>query len=218
MNFQTVFLLLTFASVAVRSSVLDLSTFESELPLDETPDLKPAAFSPGQEDLSNPLMCFDEIPFMVGEKGKIFVDELPSTKIEGAIRGITNEFVDTLKTNKSWFIKILFNIRKEQKRRESVRCKEGECMYKIPCYLSQHFLTMTDYEKRLNRARVAKGFDSLRRRRRSLDGLPSEETDYDSLMQDGKAPVTNCTGVFANYCYNSISCIYVSVLESAACS
>nr|CUU98402.1 hypothetical transcript [Hymenolepis microstoma] len=147
----------------------------------------------------------------------VIVEEVPNPEIEDKVREITNTFIETLKYDRSWFVSLLFQIRKEQKRRESSECTEAECIYKIPCYLSQRFLALSMYSEVFKRARVREGFDLLRRRRRSLDDLDLTGR-YTSVVEDGKAPVTNCTGIFANYCYNSIACIYVNVLESAACS
>ncbi|VDL18629.1 unnamed protein product [Hymenolepis diminuta] len=147
----------------------------------------------------------------------VIVEEVPNPEIEDKVREITNTFIETLKYDRSWFVSLLFQIRKEQKRRESRECTAAECIYKIPCYLSQRFLALSMYSEVFKRARVREGFDLLRRRRRSLDGLEMTER-YTSVVEDGEAPVTNCTGIFANYCYNSIACIYVNVLESAACS
>ncbi|VDM17621.1 unnamed protein product [Hydatigera taeniaeformis] len=177
--------------------------------------LIPAAFMKSR-GARNKLRCNKASPY-VDMDSEVFVEELPSPQIESEIREIINTFVETLKHDKSWFVSLLFQIRKEQKRRESEACSEAECIYKIPCYLSQSFLSLSMYSEMLKRARVKEGFDLLSRRRRSLDGLEAE-AEYSSLVSGGKAPVTNCTGIFANYCYNSISCIYVSVLESAACS
>ena len=162
------------------------------------------------------VLCDKSTPY-VGVENEMFVEELPNPLIEGKIREITNAFVETLKHDKAWFVSLLFHIRKAQKQRESEECSEAECIYKIPCYLSQRPIAVSLYNEVLKRARVREGFDLLRRRRRSLDGL-DPETEYNSIVSDGNAPVTNCTGVYANYCYNSISCIYVRVLESAACS
>ncbi|VDN99879.1 unnamed protein product [Rodentolepis nana] len=147
----------------------------------------------------------------------VIVEEVPNPEIEDKVREITNTFIETLKYDRSWFVSLLFQIRKEQKRRESSECTEAECIYKIPCYLSQRFLALSMYSEVFKRERVREGFDLLRRRRRSLDGLDITGR-YTSVVEDGEAPVTNCTGIFANYCYNSIACIYVNVLESAACS
>ncbi|KAL5963198.1 hypothetical protein TSMEX_009079 [Taenia solium] len=177
--------------------------------------LMPAAFIKSRGARNTPR-CNEESPY-VDMDNEVIVEELPSPRIESKVREIINTFVETLKHDKSWFVSLLFQIRKEQKRRESESCSEAECIYKIPCYLSQSFLSLSMYSEMLKRARVKEGFDLLSRRRRSLDGLETE-AEYRSLVSSGKAPVTNCTGIFANYCYNSISCIYVSVLESAACS
>lgn len=177
--------------------------------------LMPAAFMKSRGARINPR-CNGDSPY-VDMDSEVFVEELPSPQIESKIREIINTFVETLKHDKTWFVSLLFQIRKEQKRRESQSCSEAECIYKIPCYLSQSFLSLSMYSEMLKRARVREGFDLLSRRRRSLDGLETD-AEYRSLVSGGKAPVTNCTGIFANYCYNSISCIYVSVLESAACS
>ncbi|CDS39974.1 EGF region [Echinococcus multilocularis] len=177
--------------------------------------LIPAAFMNPHGARNNPR-CTKSSTY-VDMDDKVFVEELPSPRIESNIREIINTFVEALKHDKSWFVSLLFQIRKEQKRRESESCSEAECIYKIPCYLSQSFRSVPMYSEMLKRARVREGFDLLSRRRRSLDGLEMD-AEFKSLVSSGKAPVTNCTGIFANYCYNSISCIYVSVLESAACS
>lgn len=175
--------------------------------------LIPAAFMKPRNS-RNEVLCEKSSPY-VDMGNDVFVEEIPSPRIEGKIREITNAFVETLKHDKAWFVSLLFHIRKAQKRRESEDCSEAECIYKIPCYLSQRSLALSVFGEVLKRARVREGFDLLSRRRRSLDGL---DADYSALVSDGNAPVTNCTGIFANYCYNSISCIYVRVLESAACS
>ncbi|KAL5111852.1 hypothetical protein TcWFU_003855 [Taenia crassiceps] len=177
--------------------------------------LMPAAFMKSRGARNKPR-CNKDSPY-VDLGNEVFVEELPSPQIESKVREIINTFVETLKHDKAWFVSLLFQIRKEQKRREAESCSEAECIYKIPCYLSQSFLSLSMYSEMLKRARVKEGFDLLSRRRRSLDGLEMD-SEYRSLVSGGKAPVTNCTGIFANYCYNSISCIYVSVLESAACS
>lgn len=148
---------------------------------------------------------------------EVIIEEIPSPQVENKIREITNTFIETLKHDRSWFVSLLFQIRKEQKRRESQECSAAECIYKIPCYLSQRFLALSVYSEVVKQARVREGFDLLRRRRRSLEGMEIDER-YTSVIEEGKAPVTNCTGIFANYCYNSIACIYVNVLESAACA
>ncbi|VDK74421.1 unnamed protein product [Dibothriocephalus latus] len=43
--------------------------------------------------------------------------------------------------------------------------------------------------------------------------------DLDSAYSDNSfgSPLVNCTGVYAEYCYNSISCMFVKVLEAAVC-
>lgn len=178
--------------------------------------------SPQDASETNELMnsfdphCSEDSSFIHGNSD-VFIDELPSPSIEGVIHKITNNFVETLKTSKTWFKALLKYIHKEQRRRESGKCRKGDCMYKIPCYLSQRFRTMPLYEKRLKRARVAAGFDELRRRRRNLDAMATGPTSLDTDLME-KDTMTNCTGTFANYCYNAISCIYVKVLKSAACA
>ncbi|VDL90598.1 unnamed protein product [Schistocephalus solidus] len=43
--------------------------------------------------------------------------------------------------------------------------------------------------------------------------------DLDPSYSDNAfgSPLVNCTGVYAEYCYNSISCMFVKVLEAAVC-
>ncbi|VDD84039.1 unnamed protein product [Mesocestoides corti] len=210
----------TVAGTQMSTEADSLTDFDIDLASLMTNPLKPTAFMPNSIVRSS-VPCNKEKPF-VKMDGDVFVDELPSPKIEEKIREITQTFVETLKHNKSWFVSLLFHIRKEQKRRESDRCTAAECIYKIPCYLSQRFLAMSAYKKLMRRVGTDEGLDLLRRRRRGLTGAKglgdADEAEYNSLIADGKAPVMNCTGIYTNYCYNSISCIYVSVLESAACS
>ncbi|BHF58318.1 hypothetical protein SprV_0100127000 [Sparganum proliferum] len=44
-------------------------------------------------------------------------------------------------------------------------------------------------------------------------------TELDPTYRDNSfgSPLVNCTGVYAEYCYNSISCMFVKVLEAAVC-
>ncbi|KAM7539810.1 hypothetical protein Aperf_G00000022404 [Anoplocephala perfoliata] len=179
--------------------------------------LIPASFMKPLSPRNSPICDSKRDLSTFAEMGEVIDEEIPSPQVENKIREITNTFIETLKHDRSWFVSLLFQIRKEQKRRESQECSAAECIYKIPCYLSQRFLALSVYSEVVKQARVREGFDLLRRRRRSLDGLDIGES-YSSVVEEGKSPVTNCTGIFANYCYNSIACIYVSVLESAACA
>ncbi|EUB61358.1 hypothetical protein EGR_03844 [Echinococcus granulosus] len=162
--------------------------------------LIPAAFMNPHGARNNPR-CTKSSPY-VDMDDKIFVEELPSPRIESNIREIINTFVEALKARQI-LVRLPSLPNSQRTKAEGIRVL--------------HFRSVPMYSEMLKRARVREGFDLLSRRRRSLDGLEMD-AEFKSLISSGKAPVTNCTGIFANYCYNSISCIYVSVLESAACS
>lgn len=242
---------------------------------------------------------------------QFFVQELPSkAHIEFVVHKIIGNFIDTLKNEDAWMTALLKYISKEHQLRSGQRCNTYECLFRIPCYLSQNFLDIPLYLQRIRSAPKRQV-----RRRRSIDSeeemtstlptalppdfstetvsssstteaqvnaisddsehnnsstlvldvtsqssevdistdsellttavpestqemtteevgreqtLPTKnaEKDEDTLRypnnselnaEKKKAPITTCKGRFADYCYNSINCIYVSVLKSAAC-
>nr|VZI48397.1 unnamed protein product [Spirometra erinaceieuropaei] len=51
----------------------------------------------------------------------------------------------------------------------------------------------------------------------TMDSVSAADLDPTYRENSFGSPLVNCTGVYAEYCYNSISCMFVKVLEAAVC-